>query len=547
MSAGATTEAPFARSADRRGALDRAHIGDIHGALGTLPSFDTGPRRTAGRRLTTLLAIVGPGLIVMAADNDAGTMSVFAQAGEQHGPSLLWVIVLLAPLLYVTQEMAARIGAVTGTGHARLVRERFGRLWCAFSLGDLLVLNFAILVTEFIGVALSLGYFGVSRDVAVPLAALALIGVTASGSFRRWERAMCALMLANVGLIALALAHHPAPGRLAAGLVPGIDDRSAGSTLLLLIALIGTTLTPWQIFFQQSNVVDKRITPRWLNYERADTAIGTVAFVLVAAAIVLACAAAYPHAAPAAGFTDAGAIAHGLADRLGHPAGTIFAIALLDASILGAGAVSLSGSYATSEVLGVKHSLHRRVDDARVFHGCAAAFVVLAATTVLIPGAPLGTITTLVQVLAGILLPSTLVLLLLMSNDRELLGPLTNPRWLNVLGASAVTVILGLSTMLTLTTILPALSLREAAYATAALLGAGGAVIAAALVRSARPGRAGDALTPWERKTWTSPMLERLAPPPQTRARSLGLAMLRGYTVVMVALLLVRLGHLAAG
>ena len=217
----------------------------------------------------TMLAVLGPGLIVMAADNDAGTVSVFAQAGQRDGVRLLWALLLLAPVLFVSQEMAARLGAVTGIGHARLIRERFGRLWCGFSLGDLLLLNFAILVTEFIGVALSLSYFGVSRYVAVPLAASALIAVTAGGSFRRWERAMYLLVIADLSVILLAVVHHPQPMAVAGGLIPGLDHGAASSTLLLLMALVGTSLAPWQIFFQQSNVIDKRITPRWLAL-RAD-------------------------------------------------------------------------------------------------------------------------------------------------------------------------------------------------------------------------------------------------------------------------------------
>jgi Mn2+/Fe2+ NRAMP family transporter len=541
-----TTTAPFTPSADRRSALDRAHIGDIHGALGTVASSDTGPRLTRRRQLTTMLAILGPGLIVMAADKDAGTMSVFAQAGQERGVGMLWVLVLLAPLLYISQEMAARLGAVTGTGHARLVLERFGRLWCAFSLTDLLVLNFAILVTEFIGIALALGHFGLSRYVSVPVAGALLIGMSASGNFRRWERAMCLLIVADIGLIALAVVDHPSPATITADLVPGIGHGNGRSMLLLLIALIGTTLTPWQIFFQQSNVIDKRITPRWLAYERIDTGVGTLVFVLAAGAILVACAAAYAHADPRPGFVDAGAIARGLDVNLGRPAGAIFAIALLNASMLGAGAVSLSSSYATSEVLGVKHSLHRGITDARMFHGCFAAFIVVAAATVLIPGAPLGTITTLVQALAGILLPCTLVLLLALSNDAQLLGPLTNPRWLNALGATAVAVIIVLSTMLTLTSIFPHAGLDDALYVALGVLAAGGAVIGAAMLRT-RP-RATDfgELTPWERKTWTSPMLERLAAPARTPARTLGLALLRAYTVVMVVLLLARLGTLLA-
>ena len=541
-----TTTAPFAGSADRRNALDRAHIGDIHGALGTVAASDTGPRLTRRRQLSTLLAILGPGLIVMAADKDAGTMSVFAQAGQDHGTRLLWVLAVLAPLLYVSQEMAARIGAVTGTGHSRLILERFGRVWCAFSLTDLLVLNFAILMTEFIGVALSLSYFGLSRYLAVPLAAGALVLVTAGGSFRRWERVMYVLVLADVGLIALAVAHHPAPSTITTNLVPGVGRGSAGSMLLLLIALVGTTLTPWQIFFQQSNVIDKRITSRWLAYERLDTAIGTIVFVLAAAAILLACAAAYAHAGGHAHFVDAGAIAGGLDTHLGRPAGAIFAIALLNASLLGAGAVSLSSSYATSEVLGVKHSLHRGFADARVFHGCYSAFILLAGATVLVPGAPLGVITTLVQALAGLLLPYTLVLLLLLSNDRQLLGPLTNPRWLNVLGLTAVTVILGLSTMLTLTMLAPHARPADVLRVTLGLLAVAGTA-GVVVVARARPAQVTDEqLTPWQRKTWTSPVLERLAAPTPTRARALGLAMLRVYITLMVTLLIVRLAILLA-
>jgi Mn2+/Fe2+ NRAMP family transporter len=540
-----TIAAPFAGPADRRGALDRAHLGDIEGALGTVASVDTGPRLTRRRRLGTLLAVLGPGIIVMAADNDAGTMTIFAQSGQDHGTHLLWILVLLAPVLFVSQEMAARLGAVTGSGHARLILERFGSRWCAFALTDLLVLNLAILVTEFIGVALSLSYFGVDRYLSVPLAAAALIFVSAGGSFRRWERAMYLLVLADLGVIPLALLHHPGAAGIATGLVPSVRDGTATSTLVLLLALIGTTIAPWQIFFQQSNVIDKRITPRWLTYERIDIAIGTFAFLAAAAAVLILCAAAFGGGTGHGRFTDAGAIAHALAARLGHPVGTGFAIALLNASVLGAGAISLSSAYAASEVLGVKHSLHRGARDAKVFHGCFAAFICVAATVVLIPHAPLGAITTLVQALAGILLPSTLVLLLLLCNDEHLLGPLTNPRWLNAVAGGAVAVILGLSTLLTIVSTLPDTTLATALLPTAGLvLLTGLALVPAILRRGGRREPSGLHFTPRERQTWTSPMLERIRPPSTTRPRVLALAMLRGYTIVMVVLLLTRLASL---
>ncbi|MGO9890807.1 MAG: NRAMP family divalent metal transporter [Solirubrobacteraceae bacterium] len=545
MAAPAPWIAPLA---DRRAALDRAHLGDIEGAIGNVCAFDTAPRRTLRRRLITLLAIAGPGLIVMAADNDAGTMTVFAQAGHGYGTRLLWVLVLLAPALFVVQEMAARLGAVTGAGHARLILERFGRVWCAFSLGDLIVVNFALLVTEFIGVTVSLGYFGVTRYLAVPVAAACLIAVTAGGSFRRWERAMYVMVAGDLSVIALAVLHHPSAAAIGAGLAPRLGGRPGSSALLLLIALIGTTISPWQIFFQQSNVIDKRITPRWLRYARIDTGFGTLVFVAAAGAIMVGCAGMLGSGGADPGhLVDAGAIARLLALRAGRFAGGLFAIALLNASLLGAGAVSLSSSYSVGEVLGVKHSLHRRFSDARVFHGCFAAFVIAAAGTVLIPGAPLGAITTLVQALAGILLPVALVLLLMLCNDRELVGPLTNPRWLNAIAAAAVTLILALTTMLTITTVAPGVSVLAAALLTAPAVVVFGAALAATLRAGRPPGPPSKTMTDWQRRTWSSRMLELIPVAPATRGRLLALALLRAYVMVMIALLAVRLGRLIAG
>ena len=538
MSSAAPSIAP---PADRRGALDRAHIGDIQGALGTVASFDTAPRVSTRRKLATLLAVLGPGIVVMMADNDAGTISVFSQAGQNHGVRLLWGLLLLAPALYVTQEMVARLGAVTGSGHARLTLERFGRLWCAFSLGDLVILNMATLVTEFIGVALALSYFGVSRVVAVPAAAVVLIAVTASGSFRRWERAMCVMIAANLALIPLALTSRPSAASITSGLIPGVDRGSAGSTLLLLVALVGTTIAPWQLFFQQSNVVDKRITPRWLAYERADTAIGAVAFAACAAAVMILSATALAGTPLRGHFTNAGAVAQAIGTHLGSGAGIVFTIALLNASLLGAGAVSLSGSYAIAEVFGIKHSLHRSFRDARMFHSTFAIVVGIAAAIVLIPTLPLGAITTLVQALAGILIPSTLVLLLILCNDAELLGPLTNGRLQNVAAGTAIAIILGLSTMLTITTVLPGLGITAALLITVGLLLGSGVALAASAPHGKRPPRPASRLTAWQRQTWTAPMLELVPPAAPTRPRHLALALLRAYILLIVIALLLKL------
>src|SRR5487761_934864 len=198
-----------------RAVLDSAHVGDIQGAFGTIGQHDTGARRSWRARALALLAIVGPGLIVMVGDNDAGGVATYSQAGQNYGTSLLWVLLLLIPVLIVNQEMVVRLGAVTGVGHARLIVERFGRFWGWFSVGDLFVLNFLTIVTEFIGVSLALGYFGVSKYIAVPVGAGALVAITASGSFRAWERSMFVFVFANLLVIPLFFIAHPHAGAIA--------------------------------------------------------------------------------------------------------------------------------------------------------------------------------------------------------------------------------------------------------------------------------------------------------------------------------------------
>src|SRR5579872_4109525 len=250
-----------------RAVLDSAHVGDIQGAFGTIRQHDTGARRGWRARALALLAIMGPGLIVMVGDNDAGGVSTYAQAGQNYGTSLLWVLLLLVPVLIVNQEMVVRLGAVTGVGHGRLIFERFGRFWGIFSVGDLFVLNFLTVVTEFIGISLAGSYFGISPYIAVPLAAFALVGVTVTGRFERWERFMFLFLGVNALVIPIALLSHPRWGQIIHDTVtPGIKGGLSSSAILLIIAIVGTTVAPWQLFFQQSNVIDKRITPRWIWY-----------------------------------------------------------------------------------------------------------------------------------------------------------------------------------------------------------------------------------------------------------------------------------------
>src|SRR2546422_6810676 len=255
--------------------IDEAHVGDIHGAFGTIRVSDVTPRRTWRRRILTLAAIVGPGLIVMVGDNDAGGVSTYAQAGQDFGYSLLWTLVLLIRVLIVNQEMVVRLGAVTGVGYARLISERFGRFWGWYSAVGIFLLNFLTISTEFMGISLAGQYFGLSIWLVVPVAAAILIGITVSGNFRRWERAMFVFLFASLLVLPLVLLSHPDPGAALKGfLVPSVQGGLTSNSALLIVAVVGTTVAPWQLFFQQSNVIDKRITPRWLDYEKADTVLG---------------------------------------------------------------------------------------------------------------------------------------------------------------------------------------------------------------------------------------------------------------------------------
>ncbi|MDQ6841374.1 MAG: Nramp family divalent metal transporter [Actinomycetota bacterium] len=533
-----------------RAVLDSAHVGDIKGAFGTIRQHEEAHRSLRSRALA-LLAIVGPGLIVMVGDNDAGGVATYSQAGQNYGTSLLWVLLLLIPVLVVNQEMVVRLGAVTGVGHARLIKERFGPFWGWFSVIDLLVLNFLTVVTEFIGVSLALGYFGVSKYVAVPIAAVALVAITSSGSFRSWERAMFVFVFANVLMVPLFFFAHPhAAPILHHFFVPGIQGGVTSTSVLLIIAIVGTTVAPWQLFFQQSNVIDKRITPRWINYERIDTWIGAIVVVIGAAILVCVSAFAFAGAPYAGHFKDAGVTAAGLDHTLGSTAGAFFALVLLNASLIGAGALTLSTSYAFGDITGVKSSLHRSFREAKGFYALFSLVIVGAAAIVLIPGAPLGLITEVVQALAGVLLPSASMFLLLLCNDREVLGPWRNPSWLNVLAAVIVAVLVLLSMILMATTIFPHLNVTRFALIGGAVMSAGLLAFGAVLSRSRGPrgkSRVPEVTYRVPKEQWTMPPLALLARPPASAARKWAMLTMEGYLLLAVVLLVVKGVQLAGG
>src|SRR6201993_1183025 len=272
---------------------DKGHIGHIRGALGTIRHGDIDPRRGWWARFRTLLAILGPGLIVMVGDNDAGAFGTYTQAGQNYGTSLLWTLLLLIPVLYVNQEMVLRLGAVTGVGHARLIFERFGKFWGAFSVVDLFILNALTIVTEFIGITFVLDFFGVSKIAGVCIAAALTMAAVSTGDFRRFERFAVVLCVLSLLLVPVLVSIHPPVGQMARDFfIPNWPAHSKLSdVMLLVIGIVGTTVAPWQLFFQQSYIVDKRITPRFMKYEKADLWIGIVFVMIGAIAMISFCAA----------------------------------------------------------------------------------------------------------------------------------------------------------------------------------------------------------------------------------------------------------------
>jgi Mn2+/Fe2+ NRAMP family transporter len=527
-----------------RGAvLDEAHVGHIHGPLGTILHGDVAPRETWKHRLITLMAILGPGLIVMAGDNDAGAFATYGQAGQNYGTTLLWTLALLIPVLYVNQEMVLRLGAVTGIGHARLIFERFGKFWGAFSVIDLFLLNGLTIITEFIGISLALDYLGLDKTTGVIVSAALIMVAVSTGNFRRFERFAMLLVFASLLLIPIYFMAHPPFAQVARDfLVPQMPEGGKLSdVMLLIIGIVGTTVAPWQLFFQQSYVVDKRITPRFIRYERLDLWIGIALVIIGAAAIMAFTAATFAGQAEFGNFTDAGGIAAGLEKYVGRSAGVMFAIALIDAALIGASAVSLSTAYAIGDVFSARHSLHRRVTEAKGFYAAYFLVIAIAAAIVLTPGSPLGLLTVAVQVLAGALLPSATVFLLLLRNDRPVLGPWVNTRWLNAFTGAVIAVLVLLSVILTVSVLFPNATNAQVVLG---ILGGGGVIAPIGALVVMALSQNGESATPAEeigapatsRDAWRMPPLDQLAPAKLSLAAKTWMGVLRLYPALRAGL-----------
>ena len=540
-----------ANSVRRDAVLDEAHIGHIEGALGTIRHGDVGPRKTWRARLGTLLAILGPGLIVMVGDNDAGAFSTYAQAGQNYGYTLLWTLILLIPVLYINQEMVVRLGTVTGVGHARLILERFGKFWGAFSVIDLFLLNALTIVTEFIGIDLGLRYLGLPTAPGVLVSAIIIMFAVSTGDFRRFERFALSLVGGTLIMLPMYLLVHPPLGEVIRHtIIPGLPQNAKLSdVMLLIIGIVGTTVAPWQLFFQQSYVIDKRITPRFMRYERIDLAVGIV-FVIVGAIAIIACTAyAFTQHPEFGNFADAGAVAAGMNKYVGRLPATLFAVALIISSIIGAAAVSLATAYAVGDVLSLKHSLHRKPADAKGFYAIYFGLIIVAAALVLSPNTPLGLLTSAVQTLAGVLLPSATVFLLLLCNDKAVLGPWVNGPKVNLFTGFIIAMLVMLSIILTASVLFPQITAGQikSILAGGSVMGLVTVIMTMLVKRKKGRERATEAIDTSERDTWRMPPLEQLEPKSMTFLNRIWMGVLRGYLVIAAGLVLVRITSLAFG
>ncbi len=406
-----------------------------------------------GNRLWRYLAVAGPGLIVAFADTEAGSITTAASSGAQFGMKLVLLQLLLIVPLFVVQEMTVRLGTVTGKGHAQLIREHYGLGWTWVSLGTMLITNLAALVTEFIGIAGVALIFGIPAAPLVLVSATLLIGIALSGRYKRAEVVALMLCLLELLFIPAAFAGHPSPGVFVREGLFGSQPLANRDYLLLVAGNIGAVIMPWMIFYQQSATVDKRLRAADMGLARVDTAIGAVATQLIMVAVVVTCAATlFVHHVSV---TDAAHAALALVPLTGAKwAGVAFGAGLLGASLLGALVVSLATAWAFGEAFAWRCSLNAGCLDAKRFYGLYAAMVLVAAGVVLIPHLPLIRITLWVEAFNAFVLPVVLGFLLVLSNDRSVLGDRVNSLLGNVVAMTVAVVCVGLGLWMGTLTIL---------------------------------------------------------------------------------------------
>ncbi len=415
-------------------------------------------RKTLANRLALGLALVGPGLLVMLGDNDAGGVITYAQTGATYGLSLfIPLMVPLAFIAYLVQEMTIRLGAVTRRGHAEMIWKRYGTFWGAFSLVDLVAANILTLMTEFIGVRVASAVFHVSYLLTIPLAFAFVVGVLVFLNYFTWERVALFIAAFNLVFVPLALFSHPdwaAIGRTFTGqsgwVVPG--GVLSASFLILVSANFGTTIAPWQLFFQQSCVVDKGLLVKDIKASRRDLMLGVVGMAVVAIAIIV-LAGQYLHGLPNASSLDDDAVVHAIGQSVGRAAMVVFALGLLEAGLIAAIVITASTAWAIGEALDVPRSVNVSPRRSVYFYAPAVLGTAIAAGTLMLPHVPIGFLNLTVQVIATVFMPAAMLFLLMLLNDRELIGEHANSPLRNALSIGVMVLLIvcnglyGISTM----------------------------------------------------------------------------------------------------
>lgn len=415
-----------------------------------------GVRRTVARRrrLLALIAILGPGMITANAGNDAGGIATFASVGAEFGYTLLWVLIPIAISLGIVQEMCARMGAVTGKGLADLIRERFGVRWTALIMLSLLIANAGVTVSEFVGIAAAAELFGVSRFVAVPLAAILVWWLVAKGSYQKVEKAFLLMSLVFLGYIVSAFLSRPDWTAVGVGLIkPTLKLDEA--FVFTLVAVIGTTISPYMQVYVQSSVVDKGVTPDNYSETKTDVWVGTLFAILIVFFIVVSTAATLHQAGIQ--ITGAADAARALRPLAGSYAQTLFAIGLFGASMLAAGVLPLATAYSISEALGFEKGVSRSFREAPIFLGTFTFLVAFGAAIAVIPNLPLFRVLLVTQVINGLLLPFVLFAVLRLVNNRELMGTKVNGPVYNLFAWLTAIVVTALSLLYIAMTIFPGL------------------------------------------------------------------------------------------
>ena len=381
--------------------------------------------RSAGlrQRILTYLAILGPGMITANAGNDAGGIATFASVGADFGYQLLWILIPITISLGIVQEMCARMGAVTGKGLADLIRERFGVRWTALVMLSLLVANAGVTVSEFVGIAAACELFGIPRLISVPFAAILIWWLVVKGSYQRVERVFLLMSLVFLSYIVSAFMSKPDWSAVAIGLVKPTFQLEY-SFLFSLVAIVGTTISPYMQVFVQSSVVEKGVTPEEYTKTKIDVWIGNLFSTLIVFFIVVSTAATlHKFGIQISSAEDA---ARALTPLAGKYAGLLFGVGLFGASMLAAGVLPLATAYSISEALGFEKGVSRSFREAPIFLGTFTFLVAVGAAIAVIPNLPLFRVLLVTQVINGLLLPVVLFAVLRLVNDKELMGSRVN-------------------------------------------------------------------------------------------------------------------------